>query len=85
LDVLRRLHEVNVLHKDANRYNFMVRDGCCWLCDFEDSEIDVIDDRLEKEEESLAMALQDNFQDGEDDWSRYGQRLAEERLGEYRL
>jgi len=86
LDVIRRLHKVNVLHKDVNRYNFMVRDGCCWMCDFEDSEIDVSDKRLEKEEESLITTLQDDFREDEDDWSSYGQqRLAQERPGEYRL
>ena len=86
LDVLRRLHKVNVLHKDVNRYNFMLRDGCCWMCDFEDSEIDVSDKRLEKEEESLTTTLHDNFREDEDDWSSYGQqRLAQARPGEYRL
>jgi hypothetical protein len=86
LDVMRRLHQLRVLHNDVNAYNFLIRDGCCWLCDFEDSQMGVNDERLEMEEESLRTKLLDLFRDGEDDWSTYGQRrLEQERPGEYRI
>jgi hypothetical protein len=83
--VVRRLHKVNVLHNDINMYNFLLRDGRCWMCDFEDCEMNVTDDRLEKEERNLEMTLQDNFRENED-WSGYGlERVARQMPGEYRL
>jgi hypothetical protein len=86
LDVVQRLHKFGVLHNDANAYNFLIRDGCCRICDFEDSEMSVSDERLDKEEAALGGKLGDRFRDGEDDWSGYGQeRIARDRPGEYRL
>lgn len=34
---LQRLHDIGILHGDANRYNFIIQDGTARLIDFEKS------------------------------------------------
>jgi hypothetical protein len=89
--VLRRLHELRVLHGDTTRNNFLVsQDGNqAMLCDFAGSKIDADDVELKKEEEEdglLANLENDKFDDAEGMWDIYGQhRFTGVPRHEYRI
>ena len=51
---LRELHELNVMHGDINKYNFLIRDGGAVLIDFERAE--KCDDKAELELELAALS-----------------------------
>ena len=85
--VLRKLHDLNVLHNDINKYNFLItKSRKALLCDFETCEISTDIEAFKNEEENLVTILGDDFRDSDDDWSDYGQeRLGDMCVTDYRI
>jgi serine/threonine protein kinase len=85
--VLRKLHDLNVLHTDINIYNFLIREnGVALMCDFEDCQLDVDSTALQVEEEDLTTKIHDDIGQADEDASWVGQdRLKQQSAGQYRI
>ncbi|PYH42451.1 alpha-galactosidase A [Aspergillus saccharolyticus JOP 1030-1] len=63
--VLKRLHDVGILHGDANKYNFIVHGDTVHLIDFESSKLcDVASASMHAELESLREQLREGTRRG---------------------
>jgi hypothetical protein len=88
LHVLRKLHQLNILLNDNNKFNFLVSaDGStAFICDFSNSQMDVDKERLLREESEIAQVLDDDSGEPDDDWSDFGQeRLKSMSTSDYRI
>ena len=57
---LEKLHELGLLHGDANRYNFLVTEEGVKLLDFEHLQENASPEAMHKELESVRMELMEN-------------------------
>lgn len=88
LDALRKLHQLKVLLNDNNKFNFLVSvdRSSAFICDFSNSQIDVDQERLQREEDEIAKVLDDDSGEPDDDWSEFGQeRLQSMSASDYRI
>jgi hypothetical protein len=88
LHALRKLHQLNILLNDNNKFNFLVSaDGStAFICDFSNSQMDADKERLLREESEIAQVLDDDSGEPDDDWSDFGQeRLKSMSTSDYRI
>ena len=85
--LLRKLHNLNILHTDINIYNFLINEnGDGLLCDFEDCRLNVGRAELEQEEQALITSLHNDIGQADEDGSDIGQhRLKCQKAGQYRI